>query len=192
MKYGVYDVDRLISTYRSLNSDNDTIIAVSEDGVHSLEQFILAKYYMTTQVYRHRVRLITDAMIIRGLSLGISGDNIGFLQRLYDFDGSKKHIREWLEWDSVRELAGRAEGNIQVVRRNGKNAVSFYEESTLFRSIDEAQKDHYLDFYAPIEYKDEIEKRKLESELHDRIRNIVEEVLNADNGKEVSVNEAQC
>lgn len=192
MKYGVYDVDRLISTYRSLNSDNDTIIAVSEDGVHSLEQFILAKYYMTTQVYRHRVRLITDAMIIRGLSLGISVDNIDFLQRLYDFDGSKKHIREWFEWDSVRELAGRAEGNIQVVRRNGKNTVSFYEESTLFRSIDEAQKDHYLDFYAPIEYKDEIEKRKLESELHDRIRNIVEEVLNADNGKEVSVNEAQC
>jgi len=92
---------------------------------------------------------------------------------------------------SVRKLARRAEGNIQVIRRNGKNTVSFYEESTLFRSIDEAQKDYYLDFYAPIEYKDEIEKRTLESELHDRIRNIVEEVLNADNGKEVSVNEAQ-
>jgi HD superfamily phosphohydrolase len=70
VKYGVYDLDRLIGTLHS-ETGRSPSLAVSEDGVHSLEQFVLAKYYLTTQVY-HRARLITDQMITRGLILGIT------------------------------------------------------------------------------------------------------------------------
>lgn len=274
VKYGIYDVDRLISTCQSLRDKNDIIIAVSGDGIHSLEQFILAKYYMTTQVYRHKVRLITDSMIIRGLSLGISVDKIDFLERLYRFDGSEEHLKEWLKWDdesltyeicrldertyarriftrlrerklfkrvyhenlnsfaplvrarlsgdefnsyrdtleaevgevlgvdrhfviahryaiqSVREQSGRAEGSIPVVLREGEAPVHFDEASTLFHSIDEAQKDEYLDFYALVVYQDEADKRKREREYRDSIHRIINKVLNVDRGGEVSSSES--
>ena len=68
--------------------NEDLVLAISVDGLHTLEQFVLAKYYMTTQVYRHRLRLITDQMIERAISLGIEEDKIGWLKTLYSYDGS--------------------------------------------------------------------------------------------------------
>ena len=69
VKYGVFDLERLINNLRSHDDGEDQFIGISKDGIHVVEQFILAKYYMTTQVYRHRIRMITDAMIRRAISL---------------------------------------------------------------------------------------------------------------------------
>ena len=71
VKYGIYDQERLRNTLCIHEDNEDRVLAISIDGLHTLEQFVLAKYYMTTQVYRHRIRLITDQMIERGISLGI-------------------------------------------------------------------------------------------------------------------------
>jgi len=63
---------------------------------------VLAKYYMTTQVYRHRIRLITDSMIQRAIVLGIEKDRIGWLRRLYSYDGSPEYMDEYLKWNDDR------------------------------------------------------------------------------------------
>ena len=63
VKYGIYDQERLSNTLRVHSDNDDLMLAISIDGIHALEQFVLAKYYMTTQVYRHKIRLITDQMI---------------------------------------------------------------------------------------------------------------------------------
>lgn len=104
VKYGVYDFDRLLHTVKTLGSAQDpgAFLAVSEDGVHSLEQFVLAKYYMTEQVYRHRVRLITDNMIVRGILLGIQEDKLDVLTNLYCRDGSAEHLTHWVAWDDEK------------------------------------------------------------------------------------------
>ncbi|WP_073167029.1 HD domain-containing protein [Desulfofundulus australicus] len=73
VRYGVYDLDRLLETLEVIDDGNERVLAISEDGVHALEQFVLAKYYMNTQVYRHRVRLITDAMLVRAIEPGHCG-----------------------------------------------------------------------------------------------------------------------
>lgn len=65
VKYGIYDYQRLINTIDSYSDHGDDYIQFKEGGIHALEQFILAKYYITQTVYRHKVRLITDEMIIR-------------------------------------------------------------------------------------------------------------------------------
>jgi len=57
---------------------------------------------MTTQVYRHRIRLITDQMIERAISVGIDHDKIGWLKALYSYDGSYEFIKEYLQWDDDR------------------------------------------------------------------------------------------
>lgn len=71
VRYGLYDIERLLNCMVVHDDGEDRFLAISKDGIHVLEQFVLAKYYMTTQVYRHRIRLITDEMIGRAISLGI-------------------------------------------------------------------------------------------------------------------------
>lgn len=105
VKYGVFDLDRLIGSMESGDGANPTI-AIREGGVHSLEQFVLAKYYMTTQVYRHRVRLITDQMITRALTLGIEVDGHQWLRELFSFHDGPSHSCLWAAFDD-HELSGR-------------------------------------------------------------------------------------
>jgi HD superfamily phosphohydrolase len=105
VKYGVFDLDRLIGSMEP-SSDVDPTLVIRDDGVHCLEQFVLAKYYMTTQVYRHRVRLITDQMITRALTLGVEVDGLDWLRQLYTYEDSTSHSLLWTSYDD-QELSGR-------------------------------------------------------------------------------------
>jgi HD superfamily phosphohydrolase len=57
---------------------------------------------MTANVYRHRVRVITDQMIVRAIRLGIDRDQIEPLRNLYAYDGSDSFIHNYLQWDDAR------------------------------------------------------------------------------------------
>ena len=62
--YGRFDHYRLIDNLRILpredqNSEEPTL-GIDEDGLHAAESLILARYFMFTQVYCHRVRRIYD------------------------------------------------------------------------------------------------------------------------------------
>ena len=102
VKYGIFDIDRLLNSVAVHDDGEDRFLAISKDGVHVLEQFVLAKYYMTTQVYFHRIRLITDEMIGRAISLGIDVDGVDWLKTLYSYDGSLDYVKEYLEWNDER------------------------------------------------------------------------------------------
>ncbi len=98
VKYGVFDYQRLLNTLYYYKDRQDKHIAVKYDGVNSLEQFILAKYYMTQQVYRHKVRMLTDSMIIRGLELGIEVDEIPFLKKLFSYSPDDEYFKNYLKY----------------------------------------------------------------------------------------------
>ena len=266
VKYGVYDIDRLLETLEVLDDRDGRVLAISQDGVHALEQFVLAKYYMNTQVYRHRVRLITDAMLVRAVELGILEDKIDYLSRLYQYDGTDDFLSRWLEWDdqrltvtvcsdqtpdgyckmlfenllarklhkrifsmnvrdfaepdlkliiserfsdvarivehavgrlldldpkliiankyairSVREQSRNSVGPIMVLRPG--TAVTFEDESTLFRSINEAEKDEFVEVYAPVEFKDEKDKRIRLREYAEAISRIIVDAAKQKNGE---------
>jgi len=261
VKYGVYDLDRLTENLRVHEDGEDRFLALSHDGVHVLEQFVLARYYMTTQVYRHRVRLISDEMIVRGISLGIVEDKIDWLRRLYTYDGSADFVTEYLAWNderltarileqdtregyakelfrrlserrllkrvffcrpsdfedpeirarifqggkefltaleaavgrqlgfdphlvaatrvkvkSVRAQAATTEGQVIVLTTNGPRY--FDQESSLFKSIDEAIQEQFLEIYAPVEYKDDKEKKRRRREFYDDITGIIKGLAN--------------
>lgn len=106
VKYGVFDLQQL---HRELTvvtdpADGRKLLMVSADGVHALEQFVLAKYYLTAQVYSHRVRLVTDQMIVRAITLGIEEDQIEKLHDLYRYDGAEKFVTNYTKWDDGRFL----------------------------------------------------------------------------------------
>ncbi len=107
VKYGLFDIDQL---HRELCKRQDPYtqaedLRIKHDGILAVEQFIIGKYLITTQVYRHRVRLITDEMIIRAITLGIDKDNIEELHSLYAYDGSPKFLINYARWDDARVMA---------------------------------------------------------------------------------------
>jgi len=105
VKYGVFDIERLHRKFLVVQDQlGEKQLMIEPDGVHTLEQFILAKYYLTAQVYRHRVRRITDEMVVRAIVLGIEKDSIDSLKQLYTYDGSQSFFENYMQWDDARFL----------------------------------------------------------------------------------------
>jgi len=132
VKYGVYDYFRLINTLGKYEDDGDEYVCVQKDGIHALEQFILAKYYMTRQVYRHRIRLISDEMIIRGIELGIKKDEIDELKMLYIYKENDAYLDNYLRWGDDRL------SNFLVFERNKGYAHNIFKrlcERKLFKKV---------------------------------------------------------
>ncbi|HEV2135835.1 MAG TPA: HD domain-containing protein [Terracidiphilus sp.] len=106
VKYGIFDIDRLhlIFKFESNNHEEKTLM-VAPDGVHTLEQFVLAKYFLTAQVYGHRVRRITDQMIVRAIVLGIEEDGIDLLRKLFTYSGEESFCANFVQWDDWRFMS---------------------------------------------------------------------------------------
>lgn len=104
VKYGIYDLQQLHRELLDLPDpvDGARHLAITHDGVHALEQFVLAKHYLTAQVYTHRVRLITDNMVVRSIVLGVDDDQIDDMRNLYAYDGEEKFVKNYVRWDDAR------------------------------------------------------------------------------------------
>ncbi len=101
VKYGVFDIHQFHRSLTLGGDDDEKDLLIKRNGIHAVEQYILAKYYLTTNVYRHKVRLITDQMIIRAIRLGIEKDKIDELIQLYSFDGSADFVSRYKEFDDA-------------------------------------------------------------------------------------------
>ena len=100
--YGVFDIHQLHRSLVLYGPEDEKELMIDPNGVHAVEQYALAKYYLTTNVYRHRVRLITDQMIVRAITLGIEVDRLKEMRRLYAFDGSDGFVENYATWDDAR------------------------------------------------------------------------------------------
>lgn len=106
VRYGLYDIDQLLRCLTAL----ENAVAVNENGVPALEQFVLAKYYLNKQVYRHKVRRISDEMLTRGILLGIQETKHPFLLNLMEFEDSPGYVERYLDADDGRLLWECTEG----------------------------------------------------------------------------------
>ena len=73
VKYGIFDLEKIYDSFVYMSQGSESSLGVDESGLFAVEQLVLAKYHMTQQVYAHRIRIITDYMIVRGLELAIEG-----------------------------------------------------------------------------------------------------------------------
>ena len=140
VKYGTFDLDKVIEElmiYSPPGGNGETFLVTDEDGRFALEQMFVAKYHMTQQVYSHRVRIITDAMIVRALVLAIDGGN-DEVARLFRYDGTEEFVRRYLRYDdralAEAVLGGSEDRSKSVFRRLGERRL-FKEIG--FRTIDE-------------------------------------------------------
>jgi len=104
VQYGIFDLHQMQRSLVRVQDIGEEELMIAPDGVHAVEQYVLAKYYMTSNVYRHRVRLITDSMIGRAIKLGIESDRLEPLDRLYRFNNTDEFMQNYLGWDDYRFL----------------------------------------------------------------------------------------
>ncbi|HMM23053.1 MAG TPA: HD domain-containing protein [Selenomonadales bacterium] len=99
VSYGKYDLDRLLSSLTVYQKDAQIRLAVEKGGIHAVEEFILARYFMFVQVYFHRTRRMYDKMLTY------------FLQDLLPKPASAEtgvyptDVNEFLEWDDAKVWA---------------------------------------------------------------------------------------
>lgn len=80
--YGRFDLHRLVQSLRILSLSSETgddegppspAIGLDEGGLHTAEALLLARYFMFTQVYFHRVRAIYDQHLLDFLTAWLPG-----------------------------------------------------------------------------------------------------------------------
>ena len=93
VKYGVYDVERLISSFTIVYKDSNTPrLAIKSGGVQAFEEFVLARYFMFIEVYFHRTRRYFDIMLVEALK-DILPNGV-----------YPKDVEEYLRWDDCRVI----------------------------------------------------------------------------------------
>ena len=104
VQYGRYDLDRIIDTITLYdeNPDNALRLGIEYGGIHAIEGFILARYFMFTQVYYHAVRRAYDLILT------------DFISELLEEASGPNHYPEqlteylkWTDWRILAELNGR-------------------------------------------------------------------------------------
>lgn len=94
VKYGLYDLEKIIESMRVISEGDETYLGIDEEGIFALEQLIIAKYHMSAQIYFHKIRGITDSMIVRGIKLAIEG-GLRDVEGIYRYDGTVKFIERY-------------------------------------------------------------------------------------------------
>lgn len=100
VQYGTFDINRILNT---LTLDPEAVtgslkLAINEGGVHALEAFVLARYYMFTQIYFHSVRRAYDLVLTDFIAQLLSDQyETGKYPPADQFD-------DYLNWDDNRVL----------------------------------------------------------------------------------------
>ena len=64
VKYGVFDLERLLTSLSYYKQGGKLHLAIDYKGLHALEEFILARYFMYEQVYLHKTSLAAEFLLL--------------------------------------------------------------------------------------------------------------------------------
>jgi len=92
VKYGTFDVDRLISSFTVCFNNDIPKLAIMHGGVQAFEEFVLARYFMFIQVYFHRTRRFFDIMLGQAL------------EKVLPNGTYPSNVNEYLQWDDCKVI----------------------------------------------------------------------------------------
>ncbi|MHC1599825.1 MAG: HD domain-containing protein [Candidatus Methanospirareceae archaeon] len=101
VEYGKFDLDKVIESMTPVELGRDgTQLGIKEEGIHAIEQILLAKYHMNVQVYQHRIRRITDAMLVSGVEFALE-ECIEDVENVYKFDNDSDYLSNFIRYDDT-------------------------------------------------------------------------------------------
>lgn len=92
VNYGKYDIDRLLCSLTIDVKDDVPRLAIDYGGLKVFEEFVLARYFMFTEVYFHRTRRYFDFVLGKALEKILP-------KGMYPQD-----VESYLRWDDLRVL----------------------------------------------------------------------------------------
>lgn len=99
VEYGKFDLDKVIESMTPVESARGGMqLGIKEEGIHAIEQLLLAKYHMNVQVYQHRIRRITDAMLVRGVEFALE-EGIKEVESIYRFNNDYEYLSNFIRYD---------------------------------------------------------------------------------------------
>ena len=133
VQYGTFDIERILNTlaFDAEAEGGSLKLAIDRGGFHALEAFVLARYYMFTQIYFHEVRRAFDLVLTDFMSELLSDE---YPSRRYP---GTDQIQEYLKWDDNRvlheanERANAIDKNLawRIINRQHPKAVYETEDS---------------------------------------------------------------
>lgn len=103
VEYGTFDIRRLIATLTLYEEDGGLVLAVEDDGYHTLEALVIARYFMFTQVYFHAVRRANDLILTDFIQELLADECVS------PYYPPPDKVDEYLKWDDCRVLAAAVE-----------------------------------------------------------------------------------
>ncbi len=128
VQYGSYDLDRIIDTVTLYdeNEGGELSLGIEEGGLHAIEGFILARYFMFTQVYFHKTRRAYDLLLTDFIAelLNESPGNGRYPESLNEYI-------QWNDWkvlDEIRKRTDQANKNVAWKLANRKHPKLVYDK----------------------------------------------------------------
>lgn len=136
VRYGIFDIEKVINSVVLIKIGvHGETLGIKEEGLHAVEQLLLAKYHMNIQVYQHRVRRITDAMLIRGIEYALEE---GLLKDLFFINDSIEYIKKYVMFNDDILLN-------EIINKGRGTALEYYrriKERKLFKEVFEIKIDN--------------------------------------------------
>lgn len=105
VKYGMYDIDRLILSLMVISQGDERTVGICLDDVPVVDQFVIARYNMSLQVYGHKTRRATDLMLSRAILAAI-GDDDDSIKGAYIYTPDDKDFTDrYLQFDDRSLMA---------------------------------------------------------------------------------------
>ena len=110
VQYGTFDLARILDTVILYDEDPDGALRLGIDhgGFHALEAFVLARYFMFTQVYFHKTRRAYDFLLtdfIRDLLKAETGK--------CKYPSSLEEYLKWTDWRILSEASMKSDPSIK-------------------------------------------------------------------------------
>ncbi len=122
VRYGVFDLARMIASLTKCEETLGSYLVVDHESVWAAEQYLMASYHMMAQVYTHRIRRISDALLTRAIEYAAE-DDVGEVRRLYTYHpGDEDYLNLYLSYDDGRllqeiETRGAGSRSAQIIRK---------------------------------------------------------------------------
>jgi HD superfamily phosphohydrolase len=144
VRYGSFDLDRILDSLRVVGTAEDSHLAIDVGGVAPVEQLIVAKYHMTLQVYRHRIRRLTDLLLQRGFSAAVA-EGVEPLVKLFTYPSSrepeavKAYVDHYLSLDDASAFAILCTGSVDSTAVKIANALRLRHlpKEIVYRDLDD-------------------------------------------------------
>lgn len=142
--YGMFDLPRLVNTLRLARASADRAtgaptLALELGGLNAAEGLLIARFFMFSQVYFHRVKEVYAAHLAR------------FLRGQLDSEQYPVDLVEYLTWDDNRVL--------ELLKRNGSRDARAILERSHYRLVKELTLQELADTTLPERLKRELQEK---------------------------------